>query len=157
MNKIKNKTAFVILSCIFLVLLSGNVFAQSNDIVDELLQEEEATFGKAAYLVMVASNIIAEDSSLDSAIAALQEQGWKIETRENDEPIKLGELSLMLMKSLEISGGIMYKITSNARYACRELSNLGLIIGNKSPYRTLSGEEALMFISRVIEWKQNQS
>ena len=63
----------------------------------------------------------------------------------------------MLMKSLDIDGGIMYKITSNARYACRELSYLGLITGSKSPYRTLTGEEALSLISRVLEWKQNNS
>ncbi len=157
MNKFNSKTVFIILSCVFIVLLSGNVFAQSNDIVDELLLEEEATFGKTVYLVLVASSIIADESSIDNAVTALQEQEWKIETRGKNEPIKLGELSLVLMKSLEINGGLMYKITSNARYACRELSYLGLVIGNSSPYRTLSGEEALMFISRVIDWKQNQS
>jgi len=156
-NIIKGKTAYIVIIIFILILLSGKLFAQSNDIVDELLLEEEASFGKTAYLVLIASNLISEDATIDNAVSEVQEQGWKIETRGNNEPIKLGELSLMLMKSLEINGGIMYKITSNARYACRELSYLGLVIGNNSPYRTLSGEEALMFISRVIAWKQNQS
>jgi len=154
-NNFKGKTALLIIS--FLVVLTGNLFAQSNDIVDELLMEDEASFGKTAYLVLVATNVVSELATIDDAVSELQTLGWKLDSKGNDEPVKLGELSLMLMKSLDINGGIMYRITKNARYACRELSYLGLIIGNKSPYRTLSGEEALSLISRVIEWKQNHS
>ena len=157
MNYLNKKAAYLFLCVLFLTLFSVNLFAQSNDIVDQYLLEEEASFGKTAYFVMVLSSLVPDDASIENAINAVYEQGWKIDPKASDQPVKLGELSLMLMKSLNINGGLMYRITKNGRYACRELSYMGLITGDKSPYRTLSGEEALSLISRVLEWKQNNS
>lgn len=157
MDNLNKKTVCFLFGVLFLISISGNLFAQSNDIVDQYLMEEKASFGKTVYLVMVLSNLIHEDATIDNAVNAVYEQNWKIDPKGSNDPVKLGELSLMLMKSLDINGGLMFGITNNTRYACRELSYLGLITGNKSPYRTLSGEEALSLISRVLEWKQNNN
>jgi hypothetical protein len=131
--------------------------AQSNEVLDTLLEEESVSLKQAAYLVLTASSLIPDDTSLDQAAEALTEQGWTIEERAPDDPLKLGEYCFFLMQAFELKGGLMYRLIPGPRYAGRELAYLGFIKGNTSPYRTFSGEEALGILGRLMEWKEEQS
>jgi len=132
-------------------------FSQSNEIMDSFLAEERAELGKAAYFVLMAADMIPQDATIETALTELGRRGWKIKIREADSPIKLGEFSLLLMQALEIRGGVMYSVFKGPRYAARELDYRGFITGKSHPGRTLSGEEALRMLSRVLLWKEERT
>ena len=127
--------------------------AQSNERMDAFLAEDRASYGNAAYFVLAAAGIVSEEASVERAAAALREQDWRLPEKPAASPITLGEYCLLLMKALEIPGGVMYRIFPVPRYAAREMDYLEFITGNSHPGRSLSGEEALRMLSRVLEWK----
>ncbi len=143
---------------LFFILIAGNMTlaGQSNVLIDNLLVEEKATFGKTAYLALAAAGIIPEEATLEDAIYVLEKQEWGIDLKEPDNPITLGEFSFLLMKAFNIQGGLMYSIIPGARYACRELAYLKVIPGNTSTYRTPSGEEVVRILGRLLEWKEER-
>ena len=144
--------------CIFLFFVIGLfAFGQSNTIMDSLLEEEQTTWGSAAYLVLTAARIIPEDSTQADAVEKLESQGWHKEVGAAEESIRLGEYSHMLMKAFEIHGGIMYSLIPGPRYASRELYFKRIIRQHSSPYRTLNGEEAVDILGSLLEWKEVRS
>ncbi len=147
-----------LLFLLFFILISAVMIlsAQSNLIIDDLLGEEKATFGKTAYLALAAAGIIPEEATLEDAIYVLEKQEWRIDLKEPEDPITLGEFSFLLMKAFNIQGGLMYSIIPGPRYACRELAYLKIIPGNTSPYRAPSGEEVVRILGRLLEWKEER-
>ena len=131
--------------------------AQSNEVLDELLEREEASFGEASYLVLVAVDRLPEEASLAEATAALPEQGWTIRLRDPEEPVRLGEYAYLLMQAFEVKGGIMYRVFPGPRYAARELAYLKIVRGNAAPSRRLSGEDLMQILRRLMEWKEGLS
>ena len=131
--------------------------AQSNQMIDALLAEPLATAGRTAHLVLSAASLVEDDASAEEAFEALGGQGWELTLGTADSPVRLGEYAYMVMRALEIPGGVMYGLAPGPRYACRELAFLGLIPGRPHAYRTLSGEEALEILSRVLAWRESRS
>ncbi|MCK5197456.1 MAG: hypothetical protein KAR21_03855 [Spirochaetales bacterium] len=139
----------VLIACLPLFLHS-----QSNTIIDELLDEEKADWGQTTYMVLTAAELLDENIDTTGAIETLRKQKWEVDVKEPAEPITLGEYSFLLMKAFNIPGGLMYKIVPGPRYAARELGYLNFIDNDKSPNRTLSGEEVLRILGRLLEWKE---
>jgi len=146
-----------LLLAVVLLAGAGSLWAQSNELLDDLFEEPATTLEQAAYLVLTAAGRIPDDSSPADAAASLTAQGWTVAERSADEPLTLGEYSYLLMQAFELKGGVMYRIFPGPRYAGRELAYLQLIKGDTSPYRTFSGEEAIGIIGRLMEWKEEQS
>ena len=156
--KLAKKTYFKVFFLLFLFIFTGlNLIAQSDEVIDELLAEKKASFGKSAYIVLTATGMISEDASEDKALSLIREKGWKSLKKDIEEPINLGELSYIIMKAFEMKGGLMYTLFPRPRYASRELSYLGMISGSFEMYRVPSGEEVLRILGRVIDWKETQS
>jgi len=147
----------ILLLAFVLLGAAANISAQSNEVIDALLEEETTSFGQAAYLVLTASARISDDTTPAEAAAEIVGQGWTVPERTAEEPLTLGEYSFLLMQAFELKGGIMYRIIPGPRYAGRELAYLQFIKGNTSPYRTFSGEEAIGILGRLMEWKEEQS
>ena len=147
--------------CLVTVLLflaaSVSLMAQSNEVMDDFLEEEEASFGRTAYFTLLAVNLIAEDASVDQALSVLDQQGWGVKVKKGDDTITMGEFSFLIMKALEIPGGLMYKLAPGSRYASRELVYLGIVPGRNRPGRAPSGEEVLSILGRALEWKEERS
>jgi hypothetical protein len=125
--------------------------AQSNTVIDALLDSRDAAFGDAVYLVLSAAKIIPEKATPKDAVWTLQARDWGVAGRSAKEPIPLGEYAFLLMKAFDVRGGIMYRLFPGPRYACRELAFLGLLEGNTAPNRRLAGEEAVQILSRFLE------
>lgn len=142
-----------------LVLLAGaaNGWGQSNELLDALFEESATTLGQAAYLVLTAAGLLAEEATPAEAATALAGQGWIVPQRPAQEPLTLGEYSHLLMQAFQLEGGLMYRLFPGPRYAGRELAYLRLIRGDTSPYRSFSGEEAIGILGRLLEWKEEQS
>ena len=60
-----------ILTLLFALFLALSAYAQSADVITEILATEEVTFGQISYLTAVQMNIIDDDASYDDAVAAL--------------------------------------------------------------------------------------
>jgi hypothetical protein len=128
--------------------------AQSNQLIDRLLGEPQASFGVAAYLVLAASEALDPEATEQQALDALGEKGWKLRVPQSTaEPIRLGEFCFLIMKAFEEKGGLMYRLFPGPRYAVRELAYLGLVHGKVHSRRFPSGQEVVQILSGYLERK----
>jgi len=151
---IKIKTLFIISFVLASFPLILN--AQSNTVIDNLLEKDKAGFGSASYMVFTAAGILKDNSSFEEALQYLNKLKWKMNNKEPGEYITLGEYSYMLMKTFNIDGGIMYQIFPGPKYAARELFYLKLIDKDRDSSRYISGEEVIRILGRLLEWKENK-
>ena len=141
-------------SAVFVVLLVLAILplsAQSNELLDQLLDQPQAHFGDVVYMTMAAAKLVPETATPQEAIQALQQQGWKIPVLPPDATIQLGTYSFLLMKAFKMTGGIMYSFFPGPRYACRELGYLKIIDSDVRTLRSVSGEEAVRILGKVME------
>jgi len=127
--------------------------AQSNELIDRLLEQPRASFGAAAYLVLTASGELDQAASEQQALAALREKGWKLRAAQAEEPIRLGEFCFLLMKAFGEKGGLMYRLAPGPRYAVRELAYRGLVRGKVHSRRLPSGQEVVQLLSSFLDRK----
>ena len=131
--------------------------AQSNQLLDQILDTPHLSFGQAAYLALAAAQKLPDSAAPAQAAEAIPGTGWKVRLRGPDDPVTLGEYSFLLARAFELKGGLFYRLFPGPRYAARELAYRRFIRGNGSPYRTLSGEEALGILQRLLDWKESRS
>ena len=143
----------VLLFPLLMLLPVSMAFTQSNDVIDEILDEAGLSYRNAAYLVLTASGAVDESVAPERAVTDAA-AAWGFEEKGAGEPVTLGEFSYMIMTSLGLSGGIMYRIMPGPRYAARELAFLGFVTGRASPRRIVAGDEALGMLGKVVEWKE---
>ena len=142
--------------CLFWASLSAQLFAQSNRLIDEMLLEEKASFGKSVFLVLSAAGLVPESASVAEALSFLQGTGWRVRQKGDDAPIKLGECSFVIMRSFQIPGGLFYNIFPGPRYAARELKYLRFYTGRYDAGRVLSGDEVLGILGRALAWQEEE-
>jgi hypothetical protein len=149
------KAAFLPLAGLTFLLLLGAaaVGAQSNQAVDRLLDEKQAAFGDAAYLVLAAAGLVPETASAAEAAAAVSEHRLLLPARPADAPVTLGEVSFLIMRTQGMGGGLLYSLFPGPRYAARELAFLRLVRGSTHPSRLVSGEEVVRLLEGAMEEK----
>lgn len=125
--------------------------SQSNQLLDQILDQPRLSFGQAAYLVLTAVGKLPEESDLERATEELVFAGWKLKARSASEPITLGEYSYLLMQAFGLKGGLFYRLLPGPRYAARELAFRKWIAGKAYPGRALSGEEAVRMLGKAME------
>ncbi len=141
-----------LLLLLFIGIATTLAVAQSNEVIDEVLSEDEATFGHAVYLSLLASGAAPPDATVEEVYAGLDWDRWNLSEKRVNDTVSLGEFSYLVMESLGISGGIMYSIVPGPRYAARELAYLEFLLGNGSPYRTVSGEEMMHILGQALAY-----
>lgn len=131
---------------IFLVtfLLSSAVFAQSADVITEILDSSKVSYGQVCYLSAVSQGFISEDASYDDAINSLYDAGQISDKYAESDEVSMSNLAQIFAKSWNVKGGIMYKITKgSARYAFKQLKTDGVISSTSDPSKKVSGFECL--------------
>ncbi len=147
---------FLILTVALLVFAAAGVFAQSADIVDNLLSQENARFGEAVYMIAVGSGLASESVSIADAVKIIKDKHWTGAFKNSTDPITLGEVSFITMKALKIHGGLMYTLFPSPRYAVRELAYLGFIEGEAHPGNKMKGDQVLEILSKAIAFKEGK-
>ncbi len=145
------KKAWAVLALLAACLLPAA--AQSNELIDRLLEQPQASFGAAAYLVLAASGSLDAEASEQQALDSLREKGWKLRAARAEDPIRLGELCFLIMKAFGEKGGLMYHLFPGPRYAVRELAYRGLVHGKVHSGRFPTGQEVVQILSGYLDRK----
>ncbi len=111
------------LALFFLFFLAAAMLpAQSNEMIDAILDEEIATVGSAAYIALSAARLIPDDTTPAQAVAAARDAGWLPDDAVADQLATFGELAYLLMGANDVGGGLMYRLFPGPRYAAREFA-----------------------------------
>jgi outer membrane protein OmpA-like peptidoglycan-associated protein len=117
--------------------------------IEMLLGAKTITYAQASRFTLEAANVLATDNSEEAFNYAVQ-QNWLPNKLASGDTAQLNYVSLLLMRSFNTRGGIMYTVTGNPRYAYRELAYLGVIQNRADPAMFVSGEQLLYYINRLI-------
>jgi len=148
----KTITNSVYKCALILFLLAGNAFlsAQSAAVeIETLLETNAVTYAQAARFVLEASGVRATRNSEDAFNYAVQ-QNWLPGNVQAGDPARLDKISLFLMQSFNLKGGIFYSITNSPHYAYRELVYNGVIQGRSDPAMYVPGERLLFYVNRIL-------
>ncbi len=135
-----------ILLAVLTVLGATIVHSQSNQVVDVLLAQKEATGAEVAYMALVGGGLLAETATPQEALDQAAQKGWLPKGLAPEAALSLEDFSVLAMRSFNLKGGIGWMVFGSKRYAYRELVALGIANGSGGPKRIPSGEEALRMI-----------
>jgi hypothetical protein len=118
--------------------------------MESLLDTGEITCAQAAYFVLAAA---LEDppQNPEAAFALAIEQGCLPAKSKSNGSITMGGFSLLLMKALDIKGGLLYRRFPVGRYAFREMTGRGFIEGRSYSTLRVSGEQFLRILENVLD------
>lgn len=128
--------------------------AQSNDVIDRLLDEKPALVGDVAYVVLAAANIVTEESTADDATNVVTQRRLLSSIASPTQAVTLGQACYLIMETQGMKGGLLYTLFPGPRYASRELASLGMLKGNTHPGRTVSGEEVMWILGAVLNRRE---
>ena len=153
-NKIK-KLIPLFTSILFLSLYSAPLYAQTAAELEELLQTKTVSYAQAARFVLEA----ADAASLKDANAAFTfaaERAWLPKNAAAEQAAQLDGIALLLMRAFDVKGGIWYSLAKNPHYAYRELVYQDVIQGRTDPEMTLTGEQFLFILNRLISVREGK-
>jgi len=147
------KKCLVIAICFFVALPA---FAQTAIEIENLLNTNAVNYQQAAWLVLEAADISAarQITSQADAFRYAMEQGWLPAGVSPGGQTRLDEVSLLVMRSFDIRGGVFYTLTGNRRYAYRELVYRNIIHGRSCPTMAVSGDMLLFVVNRVLSFQE---
>jgi hypothetical protein len=137
-----------------LVVLSTPLYSQSNEMLDLLLTQSPARYGETCYLALTAAGRLPEAATPAVAFAEARASGLVAARAGQSDPVRLDELSLLVMKAFGMKGGVMYSLFPVERYAFRELAYRGVVSAGDRSARYVSGEEVIRIIRTALELKE---
>ena len=145
----------VFLSIVFLVFISSafQLYAQSAEIIDNVIGSQSISYGEASYLAALGSGLADEEADINSAYAIINSSGFNRDAKAAAQPVTLGEFSYILMKSLEMKGGLMYSLFPITKVCRPRTEYLGIIDFEAHPGNPLKGTEALNMLSELLRFK----
>jgi hypothetical protein len=118
--------------------------AQTAAEIDLALETQAVSAAQASRFVLAAAGYSGD------AYALAAERGWLPKGAAPDSPVRLGELSFLIMRAFGMKGSFLYALFPGPRYAFRELDYLGLIPGRRDPAAKVSGERLLTILGKVL-------
>jgi outer membrane protein OmpA-like peptidoglycan-associated protein len=123
--------------------------------LENLLASSSVTYGQAALIILQASDN-ALTSSPEEAFRYAFSREWLPKSASASAPARLDGISLLIMNSFNMRGGMFYSLFKNAHFAYRELEYLYIIQGRTDPAMKVSGEELLFYVGEVLALQENQ-
>ena len=132
-------------------LISLSVYAQSADVITEMLDTEQATFGQVCYLAAVQKEFINENDSYETAVQALYDNGMIPNLEDFEAPIPLVDIAYIYSRLWPVEGGLMYRLTKGSpRYAFKQFQADGILSSRQSPSDFVSGAKALSIYTSCV-------
>jgi hypothetical protein len=138
---------------LFALFLGGFLHGQTAADMDKLLDSREISWAQACRFVLPAAGALDENTGAGAAFAAARDKGWLPKGAAAEEPVKLGQLSFLVLQSFSIEKSFLCALFPGPRYAYRQLDYLGLIPGLKDPGLKVSGERLLQILGRVLSYR----
>ena len=135
---------------IIFLFIAAVAFSQSADDIDVLLETETISYQQAAWFVLAAANPDGFSGSPAEAFRYAMERKWLPANAVAEDSARLDAVSLLVMQSHNMKGGLMYTLTKSGRYAYRELVYLNIIQGRTDPQMTVSGDLLLFILTRIL-------
>ena len=133
------------------MLVSFGVYAQSADVITQILETEEVTYGQICYLSAVRQNLISEDDSFDKAVSVIEDSAQLNRVLGTDYKIDVQATAHLFMQIWpDEKGGLLYRITGSPRYAYKHLKALNIIPDSYDPHSNLSGFQALNILTSCM-------
>jgi outer membrane protein OmpA-like peptidoglycan-associated protein len=139
-----------------IIFLAAGVFthAQSAAELETFLEVRELSHAQAARFVLQAADISpaqgtqgwTEEEAFDYCLG----QEWFSRDAAPADPVRLDRLSRLIMGAFNFKGGIFYSLFKNAHYSYRELVHRQIIQGKSDPARSVSGEQLLAFLGKIL-------
>ena len=140
------------LSVLFSLLLGAVIYAQSADVITELLDSKQATFGQICYLAAVQQNLVDENASYDDAVQSLFENGIIPASEDSQAPIPLVDIAYIYSRLWPIEGGLMFRLTKGSpRYAFKQFQSDGILSRRQDPADFVSGAKALSIYTSCVK------
>ena len=140
-----------IISLVFALFLCLSAYAQSADVITDILETDEVTFGQVCYLTAVQMNIVDDSASYEDAVTALYEHGYIPILEEYQAPVPAVDLAYLYSKLWDVKGGLMFRLTNGSpRYAFRQIQSDGIVGADVDPAAYVSGEKALSIYTSCI-------
>jgi hypothetical protein len=148
----------LLISCLLLAALSGGagLCAQANELVDEFVEQKPALFGHSAYLILTAGGKIPETATIEEAATYALDQRWGLPKLKIDSPVSIDQVSLLIMRSLDMKGGLFYSLFPGPRYALRELTFLRVAAKPNWPDKPVAGDEVMRMLTKAMDIKEKQ-
>ncbi len=140
-----------IMVILFSSLLAASIYAQSADVITDILETKEVTAGQICYLTAVQLNYADDSSSYENAVSVMQEKGLLKADKAADSSISAVEIAYLFSKLWSVKGGLMYRITKGSpRYVFKQFQRDGVIKATVDPSALISGSEALSIYTACV-------
>ena len=146
---------FFVLAGLVSVLVLSPLCPQTADVLEELLEKPAVSWSEAAAFVLEASEAGAYDAA--GAFGYASEQKWLPKDAQPGDTVSIKGLSLLLMRSFDLDGGLFYKITKSPHHAYRELVYKGISRGDIDPGIPVSGRELLFMVNKILSIKEKEA
>jgi hypothetical protein len=147
--------------CVLLIFIcffsAGRLPAQSTAVeIEKLLATDAVTYAAAARFLLEASDTL-KTAKPDEAFRYAEEQKWLPKNAAADDAARLDAISMLIMQSFKIKGGLLYSLVKNPHYAYRELVYKEIIQGRADPAMNISGERLLLITGRILALGESEN
>jgi len=152
------KTRRIFCICFFLaVLMAMPAFlsAETAELLEALLTTEAVNYEQAAMLVLEAADITGYSGPSD-AFRFASEQQWLPRNAAPGDQARLDGVSLLIMRSFDIQGGLFYSLAKSPHYAYREMVHQNIIQGRADPQMPVTGDLLLFMVNRVLSFQGSE-
>jgi hypothetical protein len=139
--------------CLLFTAAALSAYPQTAERIERLLMTGAVSYADAAQFVLEAADVLAAPTTTAAFTYAVG-QGWLPRGAEAGGTARLDGLSLLIMQSFNIQGGLLYGFTKNAHYAYRELVYLNVIQGRNDPAMEVSGDLLLFMVNRLLSYQE---
>jgi len=141
-----------IFSVLLVLFVGGLAFAQSADVVTDILQTDEVTYGQVCYLSAIHQGLISENAGYEEAVDALLSRGQLPEDVGAYDSVFMANLAFIYLQIWpNVKGGLMFRLTKGSpRYAFKQLKADGIVEQNIDPNSVVSGPEALNILTSCM-------
>jgi len=143
------RAAFLSGLCFFLAL---PVFAATQSTAMEmetLLASDAVTYAQASRFVLEAADAGAFADPAEAFRFAM-DRNWLPGSAEPDARARLDGVSLLLMRSFGLRGGVFFTLVGSPHFAYREMEHMGFIQGRTGPRQSVSGDTLLYLTGRIL-------
>jgi len=148
-----NRKNCIVSLCAFLALFAiSQPYAQSAQVIDQMLSSKSLTFADACYLAGIMNGKVEDDTSINDALEMFRYVKG-IEKAKPTDLIRYDVFAALIMDAGKIKGNIWYNLYKTPHYAFRYIKMEGLVGEATPPSSNVAPRDAIAIISKLSEVK----